>query len=424
MMLTRKFRSTEEVKRQKVKGKREAETTFNKGWLPHTFAFYLLPFTFLTFAFYLLPLYFYKPFSMTKRKRVLLVLLALLGALALYLLLWPVPIEPEAWTPPQAPKLEGVYAANNLLSGVERLPAGAGHKPEGVAIDGQGRIYSGMEDGQIVRWLPGGGAPEVFATTGGRPLGMDFDRDGNLLVADANKGLLAINPQGAITVLSTEAGGVPFRCTNDLDVAADGTIYFTDASSRFPLRVYKQDLFEHRPNGRLLAYEPATKRTRIVLDKLYFANGVAVSPDQSFVLVVETGKYRVHRVWLSGEKKNLTEIFIDNLPGFPDNISSNGNDKFWLALVTPRSPLLDKLLPRPFLRKVVLRLPEFLQPAPQRYGFVLGLNRDGQVVANLQDPSGQAYALISNVLEYQGKLYLGSIGEDSLGRISVPAEGR
>lgn len=358
------------------------------------------------------------------KRKILLGFLALLGVLALYLLLWPVPIEPEAWTPPQAPKLEGAYAVNQRLSGVERLAAGAGHKPEGVAIDREGRIYSGMEDGRVVRWLPAGGAPQVFAETGGRPLGMDFDRDGNLIIADANKGLLSINPQGAVAVLSTEAGGVPFRCPNDLDIAADGTIYFTDASSKFPLAVYKQDLFEHKPNGRLLAYEPQTKQTRLVLDKIYFANGVAVSPDQSFLLVVETGLYRVRRVWLSGEKKGQAEILIDNLPGFPDNISSNGNDKFWLALVTPRNPLLDKLLPRPFLRKVVLRLPEFLQPAPERYGFVLALNRDGQVVENLQDPSGKAFALISNVLEYQGKLYLGSIGEDAVGRISVPAHER
>ena len=360
---------------------------------------------------------------MTKRK-ILLGFLALLGVLVLYLLLWPVPIDPEAWTPPEAPKLEGVYATNTRLSGVERLRGGMGHKPEGVAIDSQGRIYSGMEDGRIVRWKQDGGGPELFAETGGRPLGMDFDRDGNLIVADANKGLLAINPQGAVSILSTEANGVPFRCTNDVDVAADGTIYFTDASTKFPIAVYKQDLFEHRPNGRLLAYEPRTKQTRLVLDKIYFANGVAVSPDQSFVLVSETGKYRVRRVWLSGEKKGTDEIFIDNLPGFPDNISSNGNDKFWLALVTPRNPFLDKLLARPFLRKVVLRLPEFLQPAPQRHGFVLALNRDGQVVANLQDPSGQAFALISNVLEYQGKLYFGSIGEDAVGRINIPVEVR
>jgi hypothetical protein len=279
-----------------------------------------------------------------------------------------------------------------------------------------------MEDGRIVRWPKDGrSGPEVFATTGGRPLGMDFDTAGNLIVADANKGLLAIGPQGAVTLLSAEAGGVPFRCLNDLDIAADGTVYFTDASAKFPIALYKQELFEHRPNGRLLAYEPVTKRTRVVLDQIYFANGVAISPDQSFLLVVETGLYRVRRLWLSGEKKGITEIFIDNLPGFPDNITSDGNNKFWLALVTPRNPLLDKLLSRPFLRKVVLRLPEFLQPAPQRYGFVLGLDRNGQVVENLQDPSGRAFALVSSALEYQGQLYLGSIGEDAVGRLALPA---
>jgi sugar lactone lactonase YvrE len=361
---------------------------------------------------------------MKTRRKILLIFLSLLGALALYLLLWPVPIEPEAWTPPVAPKLEGTYAVNKRLSGVVRLPAGAGHKPEGVAIDREGRIYSGMEDGRIVRWQNPQSAPQDFAATGGRPLGMDFDREGNLIVADANKGLLSINPQGAVAVLSTEAEGVPFRCTNDVDIAADGTIYFTDASSRFPLAIYKTDLFEHKGNGRLLAFDPRTRATRVLLGGLYFANGVAVSPDQSFLLVVETGKYRVQRVWLAGERKGASEILVDNLPGFPDNISSNGTDKFWLALVTPRSPLLDKLLPRPFLRKVVLRLPEFLQPAPERYGFVLGLNRDGQIVANLQDPTGESFAQISNVLEYQGQLYFGSIGEDSVGHISVPVEGR
>ena len=359
---------------------------------------------------------------MKKRKKIFLSLLSLLGVLVLYLLLWPVPIDPEAWTPPEAPKLEGVYAVNTLLSGAERLPAGAGHKPEGVAIDREGRIYGGLEDGRILRWPPDGrSGPEVFAATGGRPLGMDFDREGNLIIADADKGLLAINPQGAVTILSTEADGLPFHCPNDLDVAADGTIYFTDASAKFPIARYKQDLFEHRPNGRLLSYNPATKQTRVVLDKIYFANGVAVSPDQSFVLVVETGMYRVRRVWLNGEKKGTSEIFIDNLPGFPDNITSNGRDEFWLALVTPRNHLLDSLLPRPFLRKVVLRLPKSWQPAPERYAFALGLDGNGHVVHNLQDPSGKSFALISSVLEYNGKLYFGSIGEEAVGRLPIPA---
>jgi sugar lactone lactonase YvrE len=315
------------------------------------------------------------------------------------------------------------YQQNSGLARVERLSLGtgsttpgSGYAPEDVALDAQNRIYSGVDDGRIIRLQADGTRPEAFSNTHGRPLGLAFDSNGNLIVADAIKGLLSIAPDGSLTVLTTGADGVPFGCTNDLDVAADGTIYFTDASSKFPLSNFTADILEHGPNGRLLAYDPKTKATRTILSHLCFANGVAVSADQSFVLVVETGAYRIHRVWLTGSRNGQAEIFIDNLPGFPDGISSNGKDKFWLALVTPRDPTLDKLLPHPFLRKVVARLPKFLQPAPKRYSFVLGLDANGRVIENLQDGSPECYAEIANAVERQGSLYFGSIGESTVGR--------
>jgi hypothetical protein len=144
-----------------------------------------------------------------------------------------------------------------------------------------------------------------------------------------------------------------------------------------------------------------------------------VSPDQSFVLVIETATYCVHRVWLAGPKRGQSEIFIENLPGFPDGISSNGKDKFWLALVAPRDATLDKLLLHPFLRKIIWRLPSFMQPAPKRYSFVLGLDSNGKVVENLQDPSPGCYAEIANVVEHDRSLYFGSIGENAVGRFRL-----
>jgi sugar lactone lactonase YvrE len=345
---------------------------------------------------------------------------ALIAALiVLYFLFWPVSIAPTTWTPPLAPTLSGKYESNSRLAGVERLDSG-GNAPEDVALDTQGRIYGGLDDGRIVRLRADGTHPENFANTQGRPLGLIFDRSGNLIVADAIKGLLSVNPNGAVSVLSTQANSVPFLCTNDVDVAADGTIYFTDASRKFPLSTFTADVLEHGPNGRFLAYDPKSKTTRVVLDNLHFANGVAVSPDQSFVLVVDTGEYRVLRVWLRGPKQGQSDIFIDNLPGFPDGILSNGRDKFWLALVTPRDVVLDKLLPHPFLRKVVARLPKFLQPTPKRFSFVLGLDLNGQVVANLQNGSKDCFAEIANVVERNGMLYFGSIGEGAIGRIALP----
>ena len=352
------------------------------------------------------------------KRRLLAVFAAVVGLVLIYLLCWPVPAAPVAWTPPAPPVLAGPYEPNTRLAAVARLGAGAGYAPEEPAFDAAGRLYAGMGDGRIMRFNADGSQPELFINTGGRPLGLTFDKSGNLIVADAVKGLLSIDRNGAVTVLSTGADGRPFHCPNDLDIAADGTIYFTDASDKFPLTVYTYDIVEHQPHGRLLAYDPATKRTRLVLDHLHFANGVAVSPDQTFVLVCETGMYRVLRVWLTGAKRGQADTFIENLPGFPDNIASNGRDKFWLALVTPRNRLLDRLMPHPFLRRIVLRLPHVLQPAPERYSFVLGLGPDGQVVENLQDPAGH-FAEISSALEHDGQLYFGSIGEDAIGRLRL-----
>src|SRR5215467_9775928 len=353
-------------------------------------------------------------------KRVALCVAVLVAVALAYLLLAPVPITPGAWTPPVVPTLTGQYQQNTRLASVQKLPLGDGHKPEDVALDADGRIYGGFEDGRIMVLQPDGTQPRVFANTGGRPLGLVFDPAGNLIVADAIKGLLSVNKSGEVKVLATGADGVQFGCLNDLDVAADGTIYFTEASSKFPMSQFNNDLLEHQPNGRFLALDPQSQKPRTLLRGLYFANGVAVSPDQSFVLVVETGMYRVRRVWLKEPKLGQDDIFIDNLPGFPDGISSNGRDRFWLSLVTPRQALFDRtLLPHPFLREIVARLPKFLQPAPQRYSFVLGLDLSGRVVENLQNGSPDCFAGIANAVEHNGKLYFGSIGEDTLGRFSL-----
>jgi sugar lactone lactonase YvrE len=357
---------------------------------------------------------------MNRQTRISLrILVAFVAIAALYLLAWPVAVDPAAWTPPPAPALEGPYAVNERLRAAERLGSGVGIGPEDVAVDSVGRIYGGVEGGWIVRLQPDGTRPEVFASTGGRPAGLRFDAQGNLLVCDCDRGLVSIDPTGAVRVLTSEAGGVPFRMTDDLDVAADGTVYFTDASWKFPFTHYILDFLEHRPNGRLLAYSPTSGETRVLLDGLYFANGVAVSPDQSYLLVVESSTYSVRRYWLSGEKQGTSEVFVENLPGIPDGILSNGKDLFWLAIASPRDAGLDRMMPYPFARKIGARLPAALLPKPKKYGFVLGLDASGRVVHNLQDPTGAGYANVTNAVEYGGYLYLGSLTENAIGRVAV-----
>lgn len=353
-------------------------------------------------------------------KRLFKISLVLILALVAWLTLWPVSIAPVAWNPPAAPALDGPYAVNNTLATVTRLAEGLGPKPEDIAVDAAGRFYAGFEDGRIMRWDESFQTAEVFVTTAGRPLGLHFDAAGNLLVADSYKGLLRISTKGEIEVLATEHGGLPFRFTNDVEVAADGTIYFTDASHKFGQLEFVEDLMEHGGHGRLLAYHPASRTTELLLDGLQFANGVALDPEQQYLVVNETGAYRTLRYWLAGPRKGEPEIFIDNLPGFPDGIEAGTGGIFWLALASPRNPLMDRLGPHPALRRVVMRLPAALRPKPVRHAFVLGVNGEGRIVHNLQDPDG-AYAPVTSAVEQGGKLYFGSILESALGRIDRPA---
>jgi sugar lactone lactonase YvrE len=347
----------------------------------------------------------------------------LLGALIFfgifYLLFWPVSIDPVAWSPPAAPKLEGRYAVNDKLAGAARFAGALGIGPEDLAFDAQGWVHTGFVDGRIVAIAPDGKRHKVIANTGGRPLGMRFDAEGNLIVADASKGLLSIAPDGKITVLATQAEKTDFGFTNHLAIAQDGTIYFTDSSTRWGAGQAIADIFEHIGTGRLMAYDPKTKTVRVLMRKLHYANGVALAQDESFLLVNETGEYRIHRYWLKGPKAGTSDVFIENLPGFPDNIAANGKGTFWLALYTVRNPAADALANKPFIRKVVWRLPEFLQPGPKPYGFVLGLDESGKVIHNLQDPQGR-YSPVTSVVERDGVLWLGSLSAPSLARIKAP----
>lgn len=352
-------------------------------------------------------------------------LITLIAMAVAYLLLWPVPFDPVAWEPSPDPGMTGAFAANHALAGVEHLAPGigvVGAGPEDVTRAPDDFFYTGLHNGRIVRFRADGDAgPEILLTTGGRPLGMQFDAQGNLIVADAFRGLLSVAPDGGVSVLADSIDGKRMIFVDDLDIASDGVIWFSDASQRFDLNDNHLDFWESRATGRLLTYDPATGETRVRLESLMFANGVALGPDEEYVLVNETMGYRIARLWLKGPKAGQSEIFLDGLPAYPDNISYNGAGVFWVALNTPRAKGSDRLAPWPFLRKALWRLPESiatLGPGPL-YGMIIGVDVDGNVVHNLQDPSG-AYGSITSVNEIEGYLYLGSIIMTSVGRIAAP----
>ena len=333
-------------------------------------------------------------------------------------------LDSAHWAPPKTPEMVGKLSPNTTLSGITTIDTTDCVGPEDVDKDSQGRIYGGCDDGRIVRFLKDG-TREIFANTEGRPLGLHFDSQDNLIVADSWKGLLSINPEGKIKVLTTEADGVPFAFTDDLDIASDGTIYFSDASSKYNQPDYALDLLEGRPYGRLLSYSPATGETKVLLKDLYFANGIALSQNEDFVLVNETYRYQVTRYWLkdgqNGEKSGTSDIFIDNLPGLPDGISSSRDGTFWVAMATPRKKVIDWGHEHPWFKNLIASLPRFMWPGPTHYGLVVALNEQGEIAGSLHDPSGDTVSVITSVQQIGDELLLGTLTNRFIGRMPVPA---
>ncbi|MEM9302564.1 MAG: SMP-30/gluconolactonase/LRE family protein [Pseudomonadota bacterium] len=357
-----------------------------------------------------------------RRGRVLLGVGVALILVTLSWLLLPGPIEPVAWSPAPAPAMTGAFTPNDRLALARIIAKGQIDGPEDVAVDADGRLYGGTQDGWIVRVDPDGSV-ERWVETGGRPLGLHFDAEGNLIVADSWKGLLAIDPDGAVDALATGVDGRPFLFTDDLDIAADGRIYFSDASERFTQPDYMLDLLEGRPHGRLLVHDPRTGETTMLLDDLYFANGIALSSDEDFVLVNETYRLRITRYWLKGPKAGTHEIFLDNLPGYPDGVASDDAGRFYVALFTVRNRLGDTIADKPFIKRTIAKLPRVFWPKPAPHGFVLVLDEAGNVLESLQDAGGETVYNVTSAEPEGDLLFLGSLHDDKISVVALPPPG-
>jgi len=346
----------------------------------------------------------------------LLVVFFLLGSF----LLTPSPVDSRAWSAPSPPALTGVLAPNERLRLADVLVRGQVSGPEDIAVSANGVIYAGTSDGRIVR-LTDDGRAETWVNTEGRPLGMVFDSQGHLIVADAERGLLSVNPEGAVSVLAREARGTLFRLTDDLDIAADGRVYFTDASSRFSVSDYDFDLLEMRPHGRLLRYDPATGRVEVLLDNLHFPNGVVVSPNGDYLLVSETWKYRILKFRLRGPQAGQAEVFASNLPGFPDNLGVDNDGRYWAAFPALREARIDALHRRPWLKDQMAKLPEWLRPGASNYGLVVAYDTAGQPLISLHDTRGTHLKAVTSVTPHNDTLYFGSLRNDRIGRLPFHA---
>lgn len=295
-----------------------------------------------------------------------------------------------------------------------------GHGAEDVVVDAEGWVLTGTEDGAVFRVRPDGGRIDRVGDTGGRPLGLELLPDGRVLVCDAHRGLLALDPKdGRIEVLATTVRGEPILVCNNAAVHTSGDLYFSDSSRVFPLERYKADLTENTASGRLLR-RASDGSVEVLVEGLRFANGVALAADESYVAVAESGGRSVVRHWLTGERAGRTEPFLEDLPGYPDNMSRGSDGLIWLTIAAPTLPLLERIIraPRP-VRRAAWRLPELLQPTPKRLVRVIAYDDTGRTVHDLE-ADASAFHLATGVREQDGRVWLGSLEEPAIAFLEVP----
>jgi sugar lactone lactonase YvrE len=367
-------------------------------------------------------------------KKIVWIPLALILALTAYLSFWPVPIEPVVWQAPVAPGYTGAHRANSRLVGIQQIDLGGEVGPEHVVAGADGMLYTGVASGRILRIEPDGSGLQVFGTTGGRPLGMAFDAKGDLVVADALKGLLSIGANGKVTLLANAVDGVPIRFADGVAIARSGKIYLTDASTRFgpaqwgsTTEAAMLDIMEQSSTGRVLEYDPATRAMRVVAHGFSFANGVLLSADETSILVAESGRYRVWKVATDSAGLDVrsgsaqAQVLLDNLPGYPDNLTRGPDGRIWLGLAGQRNDL-DKMGQNPFLRRLALRIPRSLWAVPPPYGHVLAFTEDGTILDDLQDPTGKS-PLMTGVTETADRMYFHNFSATGIGWMAPGSRG-
>jgi ribose transport system permease protein len=333
--------------------------------------------------------------------------------------------------PPPSAAPGSPYALNDRLRSVEIIGLGQIEGPEDVILDREDNLYCGTRQGDIVRFFgPDHQRHEVFAHIGGHPLGMAFDRAGNLLVCIGGMGLYQIAPDKRVEKLTDETNrsllsvvdDSRLRLADDLDIAPDGRVYFSEATVRYEQEDWAVDALESRGNGRMICYDPRNGTTRTEIHKLVFANGVCMAGDGVSFLFAESWTSSVSRYWFDGPKKGKIERVLSNLPGYPDNINRASDGNFWLALLGMRTPALDLALTMPgFRRRMARRVAPDLWLYPNiNTGCVVKFDLGGRILESLWDLGGVNHPMITSMREHRGWLYLGGVSNNRIGRYRIP----
>jgi len=329
------------------------------------------------------------------------------------------------------PEDQTVYALNSRLSETELIGAGEVEGPEDVILDHEDHLYCGSRHGDIVRFLaPDYKKWEVFVHIGGFPLGLAFDRDQTLMICVGAMGLYSVTPDRQVERLSAETNrsylsiidDARLRDPNDLDIGSDGKIYFTDSTTRYDAHEWAIDSVENRPTGRVLVYDPKTGKTRTLLRRLNYPNGVCMAHDGESFFFAESWECRVNRYWYRGDRAGQLETVIRDMPGYPDNINRASDGCYWMAWLGMRTPTYDLMLKRPGTRRRMTRkLPQDDWLFPNiNTGGVIKFDEKGNILEALGDLDGKHHPMVTSMREHKGYLFVGGILNNRIGKLKLP----
>ena len=356
------------------------------------------------------------------------------------------------------------FELKNRLQGAEVLFSGEIKGPESFASY-NGELYTGTRGGYVAKIKENRIVPVVKfgkkcdgswqEERCGRPLGLQFDIKGDLFVTDAYYGIFKVNVNTGhytnIVNSSEPIEGKAPRLLNALDIAKNGDIYWTDSSADFSLQDGMYSCLAN-PSGRLIRYNAATKKNEVLAKKLAFGNGVLLSDDESFLVVLETLASRIIKYHLKGPKAGQQEVFAEGLPGMPDNVHTDGQGGFLVSLLAYTDSghplLLQSLMPHPHIRRMATRL-LYLIEAPfkllqdvypnyyaervlysvgsfdssgmfdtERLSVVLRMDKTGNVLDALYSEDETAYG-ISSAYIHDGYVWLGSPWNEYIMRVPL-----
>lgn len=239
--------------------------------------------------------------------------------------------------------------------------------------------------------------------------------------------------QGALAVAAmNESNSRPVAFCNDLDISQDGKRVYMSEPYAYPGAGMGESAFQEAVslanNGRLWMFDLEHNTAQLVVQDLHFVDGILIdrgSEDatgiERSVVISETPKFRMLRLFIAGEKAGEVEVLQEGMPGMPDGLSRDAQGRIYVGLFSPRTPIVTWLHANPWLKPLILRLPHGLFSGQKQTGFVV-LDPSGKKVLHWLMHDGSKVSAISKVLPEHDGIYLASFAKDNQGvhRIDYP----